>query len=106
MIDPENSYEFDNDEDVVSQILIERWKQFDLDKYEADDIITEDYEMRKISFIYNDLEELGEHLLKEVIGIPAFLEDYINYESYAEDMIEGDDTYLYLESSGRVAYFS
>lgn len=105
LIDLEDSYEFDNDEDILHQVLTERYKQFNLDEYEVDDIITEDYQDRKISYIYDSLEELGKCYLRDSYGIPEFLEDYINYESYAEDMIEGDDYYLYLESSGRVAYF-
>lgn len=107
-IDPEDSYDFSDDTEVKIKLLMNKWSCFNLDDNEAEEMIENNYYQNKIVAVYDSLEEFGRELIFEnsEVNIPQWLEDYIDYESYAEHVLE-DNCGYYLESvSGRIIRFS
>lgn len=105
IIDYECSYNYEDDEDIIVSNLVEKYKNYNLTYEESYEFWKYDLYKNEINNIYYDYEELGKEYLFE-IGIPTYLENYIDYASYGEDLIDGDEYYHELNSSGRIVYFA
>lgn len=107
-IDPKDSYDFRDDEDIKIKILMDKWKKYNLDVNEAEEMIENDHEKKEIINVYDSLEEFGKELIFEYceVNIPQWLEDFINYESYAVYVMEKDYGYFLESISGRIIRFS
>lgn len=65
-----------------------------------------DYKDRSIiGYVYDDLEELAENEIEQCCDIPNFLENYIDYSKFGEDLLQDEEMYKELED-GRVVYYN
>ena len=58
-----------------------------------------------VSCVFKSVEDCGYEEAQNFGNIPKYLEDYIDYESFGEDLINDSDSYFEL-SDGRVVYFN
>lgn len=104
LIDPEDSYDFEDDVYVRVKILMDKNKYWNLTDVEAEQLIEDDCYNRKILGIYDSPEDLGKELISQYADVPKWLEDFINYEDYGNHVME-DDCYYYCEFvTGRIAH--
>lgn len=75
--------------------IIEEEKEFIMDEYglssdEVDMVFDEYYlpyqDRGIIGYVWKDYEELGSNYIEDVYSVPEFLENYIDYESFGEDL--------------------
>ena len=76
------------DEDAYNEILNYNYTEDEIERIFIDN---GDYSI----YYYNDMEDLGEQLfeLYECVEhvLPSHLQDYFDYEKYAEDFIDGQE---------------
>lgn len=80
-------------------------EEYGLSQEEIDDIFNEyylDYRDRAIiGYVWRDYEELAQEYLEGCYTIPDFLEGYIDYKSFGEDMVRNGERYYELDD-GRI----
>lgn len=80
-------------------------EEYDLSQEEIDNIFNEYYldycDRAVISYVHRNYEELAQEYLENCYSIPNFLENYINYESFGEDMVNENERYYELDD-GRI----
>jgi hypothetical protein len=65
------------------------------------DFYSLDYRDRGIvGYVYDNIEEMAEEYIDECYNVPDYLKNYIDYEKFGQDMLDGDN-YLELDN-GRV----
>lgn len=65
-----------------------------------------DYRDRSIiGYVYDDVEELAENEIEQYCDIPNFLENYIDYSKFGEDLLQDEEMYKELDD-GRVVYYN
>lgn len=84
------------------------YDEFGLDDDDCEEIAAEyplEYRDRAmVSYVFKSVEDCGYEEAQNFGDIPEYLENYIDYESFGEDLINDSDSYYKL-SDGRVVYF-
>lgn len=92
--------------DDEKEIIMDMWN---LSKDDIEEILngySSDYKDRSIiGYVYDDVEELAENEIEQYCDIPDFLENYIDYSKFGEDLLQDEEMYKELED-GRVVYYS
>lgn len=92
--------------DDEKEIMMDMWN---LSEDEIEEILNDyslDYKDRSIiGYVYDDLEELAENEIEQWFDVPDFLENYIDYSKFGEDLLEDGEIYKELEN-GRVVYYN
>lgn len=88
------------------EIMIDMWN---LSEDDAEEILNDyslDYKDRSIiGYVYDDVEDLAENTIEQYGDIPDFLENYIDYSKFGEDLLQDEEMYKELED-GRVVYYN
>ena len=88
------------------EIMMDMWN---LSKDDIEEILngySSDYKDRSIiGYVYDDVEELAENEIEQYCNIPDFLENYIDYSKFGEDLLQNEEMYKELED-GRVVYYN
>lgn len=75
--------------DDEKEIMMDEWN---LSEEDIEDILSDytlDYKDRSIiGYVYDDAEELAENEIEQCFDIPNFLENYIDYSKFGEDLLE------------------
>lgn len=88
------------------EIMMDEWNLSEDDIEEILDNYSLDYKDRSIiGYVYDDVEDLAENEIEQCYDIPNFLENYIDYSKFGEDLLEDGERYKELED-GRVVYYN
>lgn len=88
------------------EIIMDIWNLSEDDIEEILNDYSLDYKDRSIiGCVYDDVEELAENEIEQCCDIPDFLENYIDYSKFGEDLLEDREIYKELED-GRVVYYN
>ena len=92
--------------DDEKEIMMDEWNLSEDDIEEILNDYSLDYKDRSIiGYVYDDVEELAENEIEQCCDIPDFLENYIDYSKFGEDLLQDYDIYKELED-GRVVYYN
>jgi len=97
LISSEESYEFEDEAQIYE------FMNKGLTREEAEEASGYSY-IHEICGVYNDYEDYGIEIINELIGVESWLENYIDYEKYARDIVNDDGSKLL--SSGRIITYS
>ena len=100
---------FVNDTNKLTDEMIEfldNNNEYNLDLQDLLNIIDDYYmnEYAEICAIFENEADLGYEEISNFMNIPDYLENYIDYEKFGEDLLN-DEPYCYL-SDGKIAYIS
>lgn len=88
------------------EIMMDMWNLSEDDIEEILDNYHLEYKDRSIiGYVYDDAEELAENEIKSCYDIPNWLDNYIDYSQFGEDLLQNDDMYKELDD-GRVVYYN
>lgn len=92
--------------DDEKEIMMDIWNLSENDIEEILNDYSLDYKDRSIiGYVYDDVENLAENEIEQCFDIPDFLENYIDYSKFGEDLLEDGEIYKELED-GRVVYYN
>lgn len=77
-------------------------EEYNLSDEEIDTVFNEytlSYQDRGIiGYVWKNYEELGQEYIESCYTVPEYLEGYIDYESFGEDLVNKNEGYIELES--------
>lgn len=92
--------------DDEKEIMMDMWNLLEDDIEEILNDYSLDYKDRSIiGYVYDDVEELAENEIEQYCNIPDFLENYIDYSKFGEDLLQDCEMYKELDD-GRVVYYN
>ena len=84
------------------EVEIEKTKEPELTDEEIDTVFDEYYlpyrDRGIIGYVWKDYEEVGREYMDACYNVPDFLENYVDYESFGEDLVNEAERYIELES--------
>lgn len=92
--------------DDEKEIMMDIWNLSEDDIEEILNDYSLDYKDRSIiGYVYDDVEDLAENEIEQCFDVPDFLENYIDYSKFGEDLLQDEEMYKELED-GRVVYYN